>query len=161
MYHCRMKCFLNFFLFLLLSYTVQAQRDIVTIGGNARSETGSVSYSIGQTTYGSFSGGNQQINQGVQQVYQVESALGMDGQAVNPVSIQVYPNPSQDWLFIASDFASPLRFSLSDINGKLILEGDLIKGVQKFSMESYAPASYLLKITDQSTFIQSYQLIKN
>jgi len=156
-----MKFISKIFLILLFSYSVQAQRDIVSVGGNARSEAGSLSFSIGQTTYGSFSGQNQQLNQGVQQVYRAESTLGLDGKPINPVSIQVYPNPSTDWLFIASEYTSTLRFSLSDLNGKVVLECDLKKGIQKFSIETFSPSSYLLKITDHSTFIQSYQLIKN
>jgi len=50
---------------------IQGQSTIPSTGGNATGSGGSVSYTVGQITYRTFSGTNGSIAEGVQQTYEI------------------------------------------------------------------------------------------
>ena len=53
----------------LLSVSLQAQEGFSASGGKAQGTAGSSSYTVGQTVYGTYTGSNGSVAQGVQQAY--------------------------------------------------------------------------------------------
>lgn len=61
---------LNILILFLFSLSLQAQEVILTSGGNASGSGGTVSYSIGQTFYTTYTGANGSASHGVQHPYE-------------------------------------------------------------------------------------------
>lgn len=79
----------------------------------------------------------------------VSDTLSVQGLSVKVVSrqdvqVEVYPNPSQDVINIASPITVDLK--VRDIQGKLILE---LKDAKKVDMSNFADGVYIFTITDQ------------
>ena len=110
---------------LITSSLSYAQSDVVTSGGNASSTSGSVSYTIGQVDYISAAGTTGNINQGVQQPYEIYGPLEVI--SIEGLTIEIYPNPTQEFIYVELDNSKidNCRILLYDINGKLI-KGNLI-----------------------------------
>jgi hypothetical protein len=62
-----MKKYTIIIMLLLINSSIQAQQTNASAGGNATGSGGTVSYTIGQQEYNSFSSGSGSVNQGVQQ----------------------------------------------------------------------------------------------
>ncbi|MCO5267641.1 MAG: T9SS type A sorting domain-containing protein [Brumimicrobium sp.] len=67
--------------------------------------------------------------------------LGMDEVMTNKWNI--YPNPVQDKLFIASDVTSTI--TLYDVTGKIILSTIIHSGVETLDVKSLTPGVYVIK----------------
>jgi hypothetical protein len=77
---------------------VQAQNTIPATGGNATGSGGSVSYSIGQITYNTFSGTNGSVAQGVQQPFEISVVTGIHKAFDIDLIFSAYPNPATDFV---------------------------------------------------------------
>jgi hypothetical protein len=103
-----------------------SQQAVSSSGGNATAATGSVSYTIGQIGYESASGSNGNINQGVQQPFEIFILL--TNNAFNyTFSAMLAPNPTNQstLLSIGDDFKqfADMNFDLTDITGKVLRKG--------------------------------------
>ena len=73
-------------LIILLGITISgiyAQEAIPTSGGDASSNKGSVSYSVGQIVYSSNTATNGTVTQGVQQAYEIYVTTGIEETGIN------------------------------------------------------------------------------
>jgi Secretion system C-terminal sorting domain len=66
--------------------------------------------------------------------------------------VELFPNPTQDWVNLKATFADPvvLRYSVMDISGKLLLEKNL-DGVQQvhsdaIDLSGFAAGTYLFRV---------------
>src|SRR5687767_5435176 len=75
-----------------------AQQNTDAAGGNATGSGGSVSYSVGQIDYNYQTGSNGNLNQGLQQPYEIFIS-GVDDPAIQ-LGLSVYPNPSTNVLYL-------------------------------------------------------------
>jgi len=73
---------------------LKGQETIPATGGNATSIGGSVSYTVGQVTYNTFSGTNGTIAQGVQQPYEISVVTAIRNTEEINLECLVYPNPT-------------------------------------------------------------------
>lgn len=72
--------------------------------------------------------------------------------------LKVYPNPVSSDLFIANQFSSPVQYTITDLLGKTILEGEL-QG-NKIPFNTISKGVYLLKIHSQNQSVTK-KIIKN
>lgn len=157
----------KFYLIILLILvkgldTMQAQRAVLSSGGDATGSGGSASYSIGQTVYTSNVGSNGNSNQGVQQPYEFFS-VGIDNQSGISLSMTAYPNPTNSVINLVMDNSvkGPLTYEVYDANGKLILTQDVIQSNTIIPMEQVAMGNYILNVSDSKTLLKSFTIIKN
>ena len=149
--------------FIFSLSTVSAQESIPTTGGEALGDGGSASYSIGQGVYTTNTGTNgYSVSEGVQQPYEISVVSGIEqAQNINLVCT-AYPNPATNFLILKIKDKVQTQFiaSLYDMNGKL-LESKRLKGNETtISMETFIPATYFLKITDNQIEIKTFKIIK-
>jgi hypothetical protein len=149
---------------------VSAQEATVASGGNASGAGGSVSYSIGQTTYSYITGTNTSASQGVQQPYEI-STVTTTATAIKEVvginlSCNAYPNPVTDILTLDVDGNifqnnAHVTFHLNNISGSIIDNQEVTGSKTGISMENVASGLYILQVIQNNTIIKSFKIIKH
>jgi hypothetical protein len=152
-----------FLISLFISVLSYGQRDLVSSGGDATGSGGSVSYSIGQVAYESASGANGNINQGVQQPFEIFVVLS-NPELGDSFSATLYPNPAATSVILALDLAkegSNLVYELSDITGKIIRNGRITSNETIINVEGFAEACYFLNVLEGNSRVKTFKLLKN
>lgn len=136
------------FLFIVGLTSLQAQETIPASGGNATGAGGSVSYTVGQVVYTTNVGADGSVAQGVQQPYEISVVTGVDQFKNVTLTCRAYPNPTTNFLTLEIVGEMPELFSASlyDLNGKLLQSLKVTGPETTIPMETYAPATYFLKI---------------
>ena len=150
-----------FFILIGINFC-HSQSNTITTGSDASNTDGSISYSIGQIDYISSSNSNIFINQGVQQPFEIVTLSGNEIKDIQ-ISAQVYPNPTINNLIISIQNYNyeNLSYKLLDIRGREIIEGKISNDDTIVNMQSYASATYILKLEDNNKEIKTFKIIKN
>jgi hypothetical protein len=151
-------------LWLFIGLTgLQAQNTISASGGNASGSGGSVSYTIGQVVYNTYTGTNGSAAQGVQQPFEISVVTGIEEALDISLEIMVYPNPATDFikLKIKNYDVQNLRYMLYNINGSLLQDNKIVGNETNIVMSNYMSATYFLKVTDNNKVIKTFKIIKN
>jgi hypothetical protein len=154
----RKKYFL-FTLFLFNQLLSNAQHVTVSSGGDAFGNGGKVSYSIGQAVYNAVSSSVGNINEGVQQPYEILIVKNFE-QAID-ISLSVYPNPTTNQIFIKIN--SPIEnysYQITDILGNLISLGNIKDERQIEGLSVLTTGTYFLNIYDNKRIIKTFKIIK-
>lgn len=153
----------TFLCILLITFSVNAQEAVITAGGEATGSGGSVSYSVGQLVYTTFTGDNKSIAQGVQQSYEISIVSGIKLNTSLDISLTAYPNPTSDYLMLQiKDYRDEkLTYTLLDISGRQIT-GNLITNSQTMIQMRHLPAAaYLIHISDENQRTKTFKILKN
>ncbi len=159
--------FLSHFLSLLIiclffSVNISAQQTIDAAGGEASGSGGTVSYSVGQVLYNTYSDANNSEAQGVQQPFEISVINGTEELEGISLKYKVYPNPAYSTLVLEIDNEMPeASFQLFDITGKLLITSPVSSGINQISTEELIPAIYILKLLSGNQLVQSFKIIKN
>lgn len=136
-------------IFAYINFNVSvAQNSLNSAGGDATGASGSVSFSIGQIAYTTISNPLISVSQGVQQAYEV-SQVSIDESFVH--QILIYPNPTNDLIQISVENPVDLCYELSDEFGKVLSVGRFHLQANSLSINEYPPATYFLRIQEDST----------
>jgi hypothetical protein len=137
--------FLLFAGLLLTSYS-QAQVSTNAAGGTAKSNGGSIAFSLGQVVYTTQTASLGSVAQGVQHTYAVFPVDS--GEELSAISVSVFPNPTEDYLTIkVSDFNDQmLWYQLFDLQGRLLHYGLITDSKTNIDMKSLAAAVYYVKV---------------
>jgi hypothetical protein len=154
-------CILCFFSICIVdSY---AQEVITTSGGEASGATGSVSYTVGQTSYTTIESEDGTITQGVQQPFEIFIIVGIDEAEEITLIVSAYPNPTAGNLNLKIEnyLIENLSYQLFDFNGR-ILESNKINSFEvKIQMNQFPTATYFLKVFDGKKEIKTFKIVKN
>ena len=128
--------------------------------GDAEGDNGSISYSIGQVVYTSAQGSNGNINQGVQQPYDIGVVTGIDEVGIN---LSVFPNPTSGLLTltVADDDASLLSYQLFDAAGRMIETRNKLNSTNTISLDGYATGVYTLSVSRENKQVKSFRVVRN
>ncbi len=142
---------------------VHAQDAIPAAGGDASGNGGSVSYSIGQTVYNTYSDGTNSVAQGVQQPYEITITTGLDQAEGISLECKAYPNPTTDVLILSVDAYNnqELSYQLYDMSGKLLQKNDVTNAKTTISMRDYERATYFLVVMDFIGEMRTFKIIKH
>lgn len=135
-----------------------AQQNTVSSGGDATGSGGSVSFSIGQVDYNHASSSSGEVNQGVQQPYELflvslEEALAE--------AISVFPNPFTNQLILRVSEANGYHYRLLDASGRLVLEGNCQGTETAVDVSQLQSGNYQFTLFNASQQVLVYKLIKN
>jgi hypothetical protein len=139
---------------------LQAQETIPATGGNASGSGGTVSYSVGQVVYTTNTGTNGSVAQGVQQPFEISTTLGINETSIN-LEMNVYPNPTTNYLILNVVESKGLSYQLFDLQGKLIENKKVTANNTTITMEDLPNATYFLKVTKNSQAVKTFKIIKN
>jgi hypothetical protein len=149
------------FAFLLLGLGgLQAQEIPTASGGQATGPGGTVSNSVGQIVYSTHTGTNGSVAQGIQQAYEISTILGINETSIN-LEINVYPNPTSDYLTLKVEITENLYYQLSDMQGKVIENKKITENSTTIKMEGLPTATYFIKVTNSKQAIKTFRIIKN
>jgi hypothetical protein len=139
-----------------------AQSDISTTGGDAAGAGGSASYTVGQLNYETYFGSNGSVALGVQQPYEI-SVVGIQEVGGIALGLNVYPNPTTDYLTLNVEhyLDDNLTYTLYDLNGKVLASNHVSGNLTTIEMSNYDPATYFIKIEQNSTQVKTFKIIKN
>lgn len=140
---------------------IHSQQSLNVGGGNISAASGSVSYSVGQVFYESNTTSAGTVSEGVQQAYEIYS-LDIVQQDFK-IEINVFPNPTKDYLIVdLKDVAySNLSFELIDSQGKKIQSNVIKSSGFQIEMNSYPKATYLLNVLQGNILVKSFKIVKN
>lgn len=137
------------------------QSNTVSAGGNATGASGNVSYTIGQIDYSSQTGTGGNINQGVQQPYEIYGISSLNELGEN-IHLTIGPNPTLDKLFLTTELTNEeLFFYLTDVNGKIIIESTKLQNKIELDLSIFPVGMYHLVVTNSALEIKSFKIIKN
>lgn len=145
---------------LLLSVaTVQAQNALTTAGGEASSEAGTVSYTIGQAaaSYALSDGGS--LTAGVQQSYIIKQVAPPDGVAELQAEFKVYPNPTTDAVSVTTTDSDDYSFELHTEAGAIVKKGDFDESCM-VEMSAFVPSTYMLRISNKKGQMKVFRIVK-
>ena len=152
-----------FVLLLLAStFSVKAQDTTSTSGGNALGSGGSASYTIGQVVFTYQVGSNGSVSQGVQQPYEISTALETEEAIGITLQCIIYPNPttSNVILKIENYNIENLKYFIFDINGRRIANKKITSNETLIYMENLAEASYFIRIMENTKELKTFKIIK-
>ncbi len=138
-----------------------AQESVNASGGNATGSGGTISYSVGQVAYTSNSSNTGSVAQGVQHAYEIFT-LGVEETALN-ISLTAFPNPTMENLTLQiSDFNNEkLSYQLYDMQGKQLIQGEVIANKTEINTSSLPPATYFINVVNQENkTVQSFKIVK-
>ncbi len=141
---------------------LQAQESINTTGGNATGSGGSVSYSVGQIVYQTYTGANGSVAEGVQQPYEISVITGINEAKGINLSVTAYPNPTTDFLTLeVKDFEfSGLHFQLYDMHGRLLQSQKITESRSGINMIDLVPATYFIKVIKNNKEVKTFKIVK-
>jgi hypothetical protein len=142
---------------------LQAQAVVSATGGNASGIGGSVNYSVGQVFYTTNRGTNGSEAQGVQQAYEITDLTGIETPSEITLKYTAFPNPTTNFLKlkVGGLKMENLFYQLYDMSGKL-LEYKMVKDNETIiSMSQLVPATYFLKVIQNTKEVKSFKIIKN
>lgn len=157
------KQMLYLLLLLFAGFSLQAQNAIVASGGNATSNEGSVSFTVGQAFAQTANAENGNLTAGVQQAFDIEVVSGIEEAKGILLSCKAYPNPTTDYLQLDINGAefSDLNYQLFNSNGQLIADQPVMEKVTTINMQDHLPAIYILRVMSKSTEIKTFRIVKN
>jgi len=145
---------------------IQAQESVNASGGNASGSAGSVSYSVGQVEYKAQGNASGSVSQGVQQLYDIFVLIGYKEAEAITLRCSVFPNPSNDFLTLKVDASQNFNiqgmyFQLFNTNGILLTGNSLTGNETSIDMSKLLPATYILKIMNDTKEVKTFKIIKN
>lgn len=154
---------LRFFFYTLLTFfctiTAYSQKNVVVTGGDAQSEEGSVSYSVGQVDYLNTEASTGSVSAGVQQSIIVRKLPRYPG---DTVTITVYPNPVHDVCVVTvSDENSTFDYKVTDMSSRKMFRGSFKHSVQ-LDFSKLANGGYILWLNSRAGLIKNegFKLLK-
>ena len=152
-------------LLTLAAANVFAQSAIVTVGGDAQSNSGSFSYTVGQVAEQSAANGSGSITilEGVQQPYEIMT-VGVDEYPQIALNAVVYPNPTENIAQLQlNGFEIPangLRATLYDGNGKQLQIVTVTDDLTSFQIGHHATGTYYLELRDGNRTLKTFKVVR-
>jgi Secretion system C-terminal sorting domain len=138
------------------------QQEIVAAGGDATGTGGTVSYSIGQVAFQSFSGVSGSVSQGVQQNF-ITVTLA-NNTFTYSFSATLFPNPTTDTAVLSLENLesnATLNYILTNLQGKLITKGTISNKQTTIDVATLADACYILNVFENNKPIKTFKLLKH
>lgn len=156
--------FLLTHIFIACFGVLEAQSDVVTTGGDYSGTGGSVAFSIGQVAYTNLEGATGRASLGVQQPL-VVMMVGINDLS-NHFTASIYPNPVNTSVNLrleeldGTSGIENISIGLYDVNGNLVIQKKVTDIITSIPLDHLAGATYLLRITQHNSEIQTFKIIK-
>lgn len=143
--------------------TIRAQKAIVFSAGEISDADFSVSYSIGQISQETAQGTEGFLNQGVQQPFDIFSAV-LDVPEFANINVIAYPNPTISFvnLSISNLEIVDASYYLFDLQGKVLKNSQINSLETIIEMGNYPVSTYFLKVQKSNgSILKTFKIIKN
>ena len=149
--------------FCLYIVNVSGQSAISATGGTATGSGGTVTYTVGQVAYSTFTGSSGSVAQGVQQPWEISTVTAIEKTEGITLEMSVYPNPTGGVLKLTiKEFNDKnLRFRLYDMNGILLQDKPIESEETEILLQGYSSTMYFLRIVNNKQEIKVFKIVKN
>lgn len=144
-------------LLLFIGLKSFAQNNTIASGNSVSNSNGSISYSIGQIDYLNVNNQNGNLNQGIQQPFEIFNITSLN--SIEGLNVSIFPNPTTSLINIESKYQN-LSIKISDISGEILEQKNNFSD-KIISFENYSQGIYILTITNKDNKISNYKIIKN
>ena len=149
-----MKTFSSIWVGLVISFATAAQSLTPSVTASSgdffSSSSGSLSWTLGEVMTETYPQSIGYLTQGFQQPLSI-LVTGI----TNEKNIFVYPNPAREYLNVNLAEPGDYRIELYDLQGVRVLDAEVKVGIegatQRYSMQDFRVAMYLLRVTNFST----------
>lgn len=158
----RNKIFCVLTLFMWGFTYLYGQQTVTTTGGTATGSGGSVTYTIGQVAYKTFTGSSGSVAQGVQQPWEISTVTAIENTEDISLLMNVYPNPASSAfkLTVGSLENRYLRYRLYDMNGVLLKDERIDSEETEIIIQDLPSTIYFLKVISNSQEIKVFKIVK-
>ncbi len=141
---------------------VNAQEGLVSAGGQATGDDGSVSYSIGQVFYYFNAGEQGSVAEGLQQPYEISIVTSIEEAEDIDLMFTAFPNPVSDMLTldVKDAYRDGMQYQLLDFSGRLLKEAEIQDVQTSISMRELDAAVYFLRVLNDSQTIKIFRIVK-
>ncbi len=141
---------------------VNAQQGVVSAGGQAAGDDGSVSYSIGQVFYHFNAGEQGAVAEGLQQPYEISIVTSIEEAEAIDLMFTAFPNPVSNMLTldVKEAYRDGMQYQLLDFSGRLLKEAEIQNVQTSISMQELDPAVYFLRVLNESQTIKTFRIVK-
>ena len=147
--------------FFFLSWMGFGQSNVVSGGCSVSVTGGSISYTVGQIDYKSTTDSSGQLNEGVQQPWEIYT-LSVEEYNDTAGLYTIYPNPvSSSFQLQIADLSSEVYVAtLYSLEGKVIFNITVYTGSQEISLEGLPEGIYLLNLYKNDSVVKMFKIIK-
>lgn len=145
---------------LFISISIHAQQVISSTGGTISNGSNTLSFTLGELVIDTRTSGSTTITQGFHQTKLTITAVSeLPGLSF---SINAFPNPTSDFVTFktAKVDNEKLSYALFDLQGKLLLKGELLNGEAQVPFASLPAATYIIKITKEGKDVKTMKIVK-
>jgi len=139
---------------------IEAQQVISSMGGSLQNSSGTLSYTLGELVIDTYTSGSVTITQGFHQpkitVTEINELSDPD------FLITVFPNPTNAIITLQTEKAitGKIKYALFDLNGKVLLDGELENDKTEITFESMNPGIYFIKIFKDGIETRTFKIVK-
>jgi hypothetical protein len=144
---------------ILIGTGLFSQAIVDVAGGQASGPSGKLDYSIGQTVYANFSSSAGNLNEGVQQTYEI---IILSNESLDDGDqVTVYPNPASESVVVKlKDAVDADRYELLNANGKVIQTEKITATETTLNIQNYSEPLFFLRVYDHTKKCKTFKLIK-
>ena len=158
----KMKKTIVFFfaLWMMAMQTIEAQSDVVPMGGTATGDGGTVTYTIGQIAVQSYEESGVIISEGVQQPYEIQ-IIGIDNYPGITLNAVVFPNPTNGNVQLTmNNEQSEGEVKVFDMNGKLLFVKKIEGENTEIPMSELAAGTYFVNVVSEKQVLKTFKVVK-
>lgn len=154
----RFSFFITLFIWFQTFGFLSAQAGFSASGFDAVSTGGSVSSTIGQVFYHQWTENEGQINEGIQQPYEI-FVVSVDDNL--KTSVLLFPNPTQDFVLLKMENnVKDFSYTLYSMDGKWLEDQKIDQEETVLSLQKYSCNIFLLVIYKGNNIVKTYKVIK-
>jgi hypothetical protein len=144
-----------------------AQQVISTAGDHYVNGTAQLSWTIGEPVISTFNNGSNILTQGMHHGLLLIDAI--EEIELPGLEISAFPNPANEFVNLKvtnaltgqpDEMCKELSFQLYDMNGKVIMQNQIVSTETLIKMYNYAPSTYFLKVSIDKKSVKTFKIIK-
>ncbi len=126
-------------------YNLSGQSAAISTGKTVTSDSGSISYSVGQVNFKFIQSNSGSSSEGVQQAIIIEGVSQID-EKMNNLEVILYPNPTNNDLFIVHNNPLIIAYDLMDVSYRVLSNGQINSRVTKLELSDFPAGTYFIKL---------------
>ena len=92
--------------------------------------------------------------------YNEKGFVGVNDNFAALTNVEVFPNPSKDFVYLKGELEYPVKCSVYDVDGKLMNDVELSDATQSINIQNYAAGTYFMNCTDKANKIAFGKIVK-
>ena len=149
-----------FALWMMAMQTIEAQSDVVPMGGTATGDGGTVTYTIGQIAVQSYEESGVIISEGVQQPYEIQ-IIGIDNYPGITLNAVVFPNPTNGNVQLTmNNVQLEGEVKVFDMNGKFLFVKKIEGENTEIPMSELAAGTYFVNVVSEKQVLKTFKVVK-